>query len=137
MQDYFKNEKRFNGVFSRSNLPNLKNGAYVINLDHSKNIGAHCVVIFVKKNEVIYLDSFGVEYIPKEIMEKIEHSSLGNKNVKTSIFRIQDNNSVMCGYFCILFIEYMLQGKTLTDFTNLFSPWNFKKNDEIIKRYFQ
>ena len=70
-------------------------------------------------------------------MEKIEHSSLGNKNVKTSIFRIQDNNSVMCGYFCILFIEYMLQGKTLTDFTNLFSPWNFKKNDEIIKRYFQ
>ena len=49
MQDYFKNEKRFNGVFSRRNLPNLKNGAYVINLDHSKNIGAHCVVIFVKK----------------------------------------------------------------------------------------
>ena len=70
-------------------------------------------------------------------MEKIEHSSLGNKSVKTSIFRIQDNNSVMCGYFCILFIEYMLQDKTLTDFTNLFSPWNFKKNDEIIKRYFQ
>ena len=43
----------------------------------------------------------------------------------------------MCGYFCILFIEYMLNNKTLTDFTNLFSPWNLKKNDEIIKRYFQ
>ena len=43
----------------------------------------------------------------------------------------------MCGYFCILFIEYMLKGKTLTDFTNLFSPWDFKKNDEIIKRYFE
>ena len=55
-------------------------------------------------------------------MEKI-----GNKNIKTSIFRIQDNSSIICGYFCILFIEYMLQDKNLTDFTNLFSPWNFKK----------
>ena len=65
-------------------------------------------------------------------MEKIKHSSLGNKNIKTSIFRIQDNNSIMCGYFFILFIEYMFNDKTLTDFTNLFSPWNFEKNDEII-----
>ena len=85
------------------------------------------VVIFVrelhlKKDEVIYFDSFDVEYIPKEIMERI-----GNKNTKTSIFRIQDNNLIMCGYFCILFIEYMLKDKTLTDFTNLFSPWNFEK----------
>ena len=89
-----------------------------------------------KKDEVIYFDSFGVEYIPKEIMERIEHGSLGNKNIKTSIFRIQDSNSIMCSYFCILFIEYMLINKTLTDFTNLFSPWNFKKNDHIIKSIF-
>ena len=71
-------------------------------------------------------------------MEKVEHSSLGNKYIKTSIFRIQDNNSIMCGYFCILLIEYMLNNKTLTDFTNyLFSPWNFEKNNETIKKYFQ
>ena len=70
-------------------------------------------------------------------MEKIEHSFLGNKNIKTSIFRIQDSNSVICGYFCILLIEYMPNNKPLTDFTNLFSPWNFEKNDDIIKRYFQ
>ena len=71
-------------------------------------------------------------------MEKIEHSSLGNKNIKTSIFRIQDNNSIICGYFCILLIEYMINNKTLTDFTNyLFSPWNFEKNNETIKKYFQ
>ena len=63
-------------------------------------------------------------------MEKIEHGSRGNKNIKTTIFRIQDNNSIMCGNFCILFIEYMLNDKTLTDFTNLFSQ-------EVIKRYFQ
>ena len=111
-------------------MPKLKKGAYVINLDHSKNTGARWVVIFVKNDEVIYFVSFGVEYIPKEIMEKI-----GSKNINTSIFRIQDNNSIMCGYFCTLFIEYMLQDKTLTDFTNLFSPWNFKKNDQIIKRF--
>ena len=44
---------------------------------------------------------------------------------------------MMCGYFCILFIDYMLNNKTLTDFTNLFSLWDFKKNDEIIKSYFK
>ena len=59
--DYFKYVKGFNGVFSRSYLPNLKKGAYVINVDHSENTGTHWVVIFVKKDEVIYFDSFGVE----------------------------------------------------------------------------
>ena len=67
----------------------------------------------------------------------MEHSFLGNKNIKTSVFRTQDNNSIMCVYFCILFIEYMLNNKTLTDFTTLFSPWNFEENDEIINRYLQ
>ena len=85
---------------------------------------------------MIYFDSFGVT--PKEIMERLESGIrfFENKNIKTNIFRIQDYNSIMCGYFCILFIEYMLNNKTLTDFTNLFSPWNFLKNDEIIKRHF-
>ena len=86
----------------------------------------------MNSSEVIYFDRFVVEYIPKEIMERIKI-----KNIKTTIFRIQDNNSLTCGYFCILFIEYMLNNKTLTDFTNLFSPWNFLKNDQIIKKYFQ
>ena len=75
----------------------------------------------MKSNEVIYLDSFRVEHIPKEIKKFLESNSLGNKNIKTNMFRIQDYNSVMCGYFCILFIEFMLKGKTLNDFTNLFS----------------
>ena len=81
---------------------------------------------------MIFVDSFGVEYIPEEIIKKI-----GNKNIKTNIFRIQDYDSIMCGYFCILFIEYMLNNKTLTDFTNLFSPWDFKKNGKIIGRHFK
>ena len=68
--DYFKNVKGFNGVFSRNNLPKLKNGAYVIHIDHSKNTGTHWILIFLKNNEVIYFDSFAGEYFPKEIMKK-------------------------------------------------------------------
>ena len=91
-------------------------------MDHSKNTGTHCVVLYVKSNKVVYFDSFGVEYIPKEIKKFIR-----NQNIKTNIFRIQDYNSIMCGYFCILFIEFMLKGKTLNDFTNLFSPNDLQK----------
>ena len=67
---YFKDEPRFYGVYSRDNLPKLKKGAYIVSLDQSKNIGTHWVVIFIKNNEVIYFDSFGVEYNPKEILKK-------------------------------------------------------------------
>ena len=69
------------------------------------------------RDEVIYSDSFGVEHIPKEIKEFI-----GNKNIKANIYRIQANDSVMCGYFCIGFIDFMLAGKTMIDYTALFSP---------------
>ena len=85
------------------------------------------IALFVKSNEVIYFDSFGVEHTPKEIEKFIESNSLGNKNIKTNMFRILDYNSIMFGYFCILFIEFMLKGKTLNDLTNLFSPNDFKK----------
>ena len=43
----------------------------------------------------------------------------------------------MCGYLCIGFFNFMLAGKTLTKFTNLFSPYNFDKNDNIILSYFK
>ena len=76
----------------------------------------------VQNNDIIYFDSFGVEYIPKEIKTFID-----NKNLKTNIFRIQAYDSIICGYFCIEFIDFMLAGKTLFDFTNLSSPNNFKK----------
>ena len=88
--------------------------------------------MYVKNNEVIYFDSFGFEHVPKEIKRFIEH-----KNIKINIFRIQSDNSVMCGYFCIGFIDFMLAGKILIDFTGLFSPYDFKKNDDIISSYFK
>ena len=121
IEDYFKDEPRFNGVSSRNNLPKtIKNGGYVINLDHSKNTETNWVVLFVKNNEVIYFDSFGVEHILREIKKII-----GNKDIKTNIFRIQAYDSIMCGYFCILFIDFMLKGKAFNDFTNFFSPNDF------------
>ena len=83
-------------------------------------------------NNVTYFDSFGVEPISKEIQKCIE-----NKNIKTNIFIIQAYDSILCRYFCFRFIDFMLTDKTLTDFTNLFSPINFKKNDDIILSYFK
>ena len=90
------------------------------------------ILYFVKKNGVVYFDSFGVEHIPEEIKKFI-----GNKNIKPNIYRVQANNSIMCGYFCIGFIDFMLAGKTLIDYTNLFSPYDFNKNDQIIFSYFK
>ena len=84
-----------------------------------------------KNNIVTQFDSFGVEYIPKEIKRFIN-----NKDIKTNIFRVQAFDSMMCRYFCIGFINFMLAGKTLTDFTNLFLLNNFKTNDDIILNYF-
>ena len=108
-----------------------KDGTYVINLDEYSYIGIHWVALHVKNNNVTYFDSFGVEHIPKEIK-----TFINNKNIKTNIFRIQAYDSVMCGYFCIGFIDFMFKGKTLTEYTNLFSPNNFKKNDDKILKYF-
>ena len=141
ISEYYKNEPKFNGVYSRNNLSNkIKKGAYVINLDEYENTDTHWVSLFVKPKYIVYIDSFGVEHIPKEINEfirskELEHA-VGN-DIKTYIFRIQAYDSIMCGFFCIEFINYMLKGKTLLDYTNLFSPNDFKKNDQVIKRIFK
>ena len=101
---YYEDEPRFNGVYSRDNLPKrMKNGAY------------HWTALYVKNNEAIYFDSFGVEHVPEEIKRFI-----GHKNTKINIFRIQADNSIMCGYFCIGFIDFMFAGRSLIDFTSFF-----------------
>ena len=78
--------------------------------------------MYILNNDVTHFDSFGVEHVSKEIKAFID-----NKNIKTNVFRIQAYDSIMCGYFCIQFIDFMFAEKTLTDFTNVFSPNNFKK----------
>ena len=138
IQKYYQNDSRFNGVYSRDNLPKRKGGAYVVNLDECSDIGTYWVALYVHNDDVTYFDSFGVEHIPKEIKEFIDRpsSSASQNNIKTNIFRIQAYESIMCGYFCIGFIDFMLVGKTLTEFTNLFSLNNFQKNDDMILKYF-
>ena len=133
IQTYYQNEPRFNGVYSRDSLPNkIKDGAYVINLDEYSDIGTHWIALYVTAKTITYFDSFGVKHIPKEI-KIFFNRSIDKFTIATNIFRIQAHDSVMCGYFCI---DFMLKGKSLTNSTNLFSPNNFKRNDDIILNYF-
>ena len=78
--------------------------------------------MYANRNNVTYFDSLGVEHIPKEIKEFI-----GNKIIITNICRVQEYDSVMCGYFCMEFIDFMLKGKNLLEYTNLFSPNDYEK----------
>ena len=116
IQKSYHDEPKFEGVYSRDNLPNkIKDKAYVINLDKHSDIGTHWIALYVKNNDVTFFDSFGVEHIPVEIIKFI-----GLKNVTANIFRIQAYDSIICGYFCIEFVNFMLKVKTLTEYTSLF-----------------
>ena len=92
IQKYYQKEPKFNGVYSKNNLPNIKDGAYVINLDEYKSIGTHWIALHVNNNNVNYFHSFGVVHIPKKIKKLI-----GNINVKINIYRVQASNSITCG----------------------------------------
>ena len=97
-------------------LRKIKDGAYVINLDEYADVGTYWITLFCNRNEIVYFYSFGVEYIPEENKEFIR-----NKKIKANIFRVQQNDSIMCGYFCIGFIDFILADKKLTDYANLLS----------------
>ena len=113
-------------------LKKIKDGAYVTNLDGYADIGTLWISLFCKRSEIVYFNSFGVEHVPEETKEFV-----GNKNITANIFRVQASNSVICGYFSIGFIDFMLAGKKLTDITDMFSPYDFKKNANIILSYFK
>ena len=107
IKEYYENKPRFNGVYSRDNLPKtIKNGAYVINLDEYADVGTHWIALYAENNKVIYFGSFGVEHVLKEIQKFI-----GHKSPKTNIFSIQADNSIICGYFCTGFIDFMFEKK--------------------------
>ena len=89
--------------------------------------------MYALNNNVTYFDTCGFKHISRKIKRFI-----GNRNMQTNIFRIQPYDLAMFSYFCTEFIDFIVKGKTLTDFTNLFSPNNFfKKNDDIIWNYFK
>ena len=112
---------KFNGFSSRNNLPEIKDGTYVINTDEYESIGTHWITFYedgdnrIASYNAIYFDSFGV------------------------IYRIQAYDSIMYGFieFRIAFIDFMLKGKSLLDYTNLFSPNDYEKNDKTILKCFQ
>ena len=82
IQKYYQSEPRFNGVFSRDNLPKkIKDGAYVINLDEYADVNTHWIALFCNRSEIVYFDSFGVEHVPEEIEKFVE-----NKNIIANIF---------------------------------------------------
>ena len=110
----------------------VKDGAYVINLDEYADVATHWITLRVSNNEITYFDKFRVEHVPKEIKRFI-----GHKNIKTNTFSVKANNSIMCWCFCIGFTDFMLAGKTLIDYTSLFLPYDFEKNDNIILSYFK
>ena len=138
-KNYYQNNGRlsshskpkFNGVYWRYNLPKIKDGAYVINRDELKSIETHWIALYVNSNNIIYFDSFEVEHIRKEIKKFI-----GKENIRANIYRIQANDSIMCGYFCIEFINFMPKDKILLDFQNLFSPNEYGKNGKIMLNTF-
>ena len=89
VQKYYQNEYKFNGVYSKDNLPErksvkIKDEAYIINLDEYSDIGTHWIALHVNNSNVTCFDSLGVEHIPKEIKEFVK-----NKNITANIFRIQ------------------------------------------------
>ena len=100
IQKYYQNEPKINGVYSRNNLPKVKDGIYLINLDEYKSIGTHWIAFYLNDNNVTYFGRIGVKHIPKEI-----NKFIGNKNIITNIYRIKAYDSIMCGYFSIRFID--------------------------------
>ena len=132
IQKYYGNEPKFNGYYSKNNLSKIKDGAHITNLAGYESIGTHWIALYVNDNNVTYINSFGVEHIPKDIRKFIK-----NKNTITNIYRTQVYNSITCRYFCIGFIDFMLIGKSLLEYTKLFSPNEYEKNDKIISKYFQ
>ena len=84
IQKYYQDKPKFNDVYSINNLPEINDGAYIINLDEYELIGTHWIAWYVNGNNIIYFYSFGIEHIPKELKKP-----LGNKNIITNICRIQ------------------------------------------------
>ena len=128
---YCQSEPKFNGFYPRNNLSKIKGRTYIKNLDEYESIGTHWITLYVNAINVPCFDCFEVEPIPKEIKKFI-----ANKNIITNIYRIHTYDSIMCGYFCIGLFDFKLKGKSLLEYTNLFPPSEYEKNDQIIKTFF-
>ena len=106
-----QDKPKFNGFCSRDNLRDkIKDRVYVISLTEYSDIRSYWIALYTLNNNVTYFDSFGVERIPKEIKKFIDRSLISKSTITRNIYRIQAYDSVMRGYFCIGFIDFMLKG---------------------------
>ena len=104
----------------------------MVNVDEKKRNEIHWISLFIDRNATVCFNFFVIKYTPHKILDNIK-----DKSVIHNIFRIQDNDSIMWIFYCTSFIEHMLPGKTLLDYTNSFSPNDYKKNDKIIYKFFK
>ena len=103
IQKHYQNEPRFNGVFSRNNLPlKIRDGSYVINLDEYADAGTHWITLFCNRTKLFIL----IVLVLNKFLKKFKKIA-GHKKMKANIFLVQANDSVMCGYFCIGFIDFI------------------------------
>ena len=102
-------------------FPRIKDRVHVINFNGKNSKGTYWVSLLIDKNAAVYFDSFGNEYIFIEALNKIR-----DKLIIHNIFRIENNEFIMCRFYCIAVIEFMHAGKSLLDYTNSFSPNDFK-----------
>ena len=131
-QNCCQKKLRFNGVYSRNNLLKIKDRTYVINLDEYESVVAHwvaCMRMVIMWHVLITLEL----NIFRKKLEKI----IDNRNIETSVFRVQAYDSIMCGYFCIGFTYFMLRGKRLLNYNNIFSSKSYERNDKTILKYLQ
>ena len=90
------------------------------------------VSLFIGRNTAVSFDFFEIEYILQEVLNQIR-----DKQITHNIFKIQNNESIMCRFHCIAFVEYMLAGKTFLNYTNLFFLNDHIKNEKIICKFFK
>ena len=130
IQKDYQNESRFNDDYSRNNLSKIKDGAYIINFDEYESIGTHWIALYVNAKNVTYFDSFGIKYIQTEIKKFSRY-----KNIITNFYRIEAYDSIMCRYFGIGYFNFILKSESLLEYTNLFSPNEYKKHDNVFNKY--
>ena len=132
IQKCYLNKPKFNGFYSRNNLPNTKERVYIINIDEYKSMRTHWIALCLNGDNVTHLDSFRVENFLKQFKIFIR-----NKNTAINIYRIQANDSIMFGYLSVGFIDFMFKGKSLLNYTNLLSPQENEKSDKTVLKYLE
>ena len=102
-----KDERSYLNTFSKDEIPLIeKNKSLIFNLQNSNQAGSHWIALSRKNNNIFIFDSFGVGHIPKNI-----YNIYKIFNIVTSIYRIQNINSNLCGLYCVLFCLYKVNSK--------------------------